>query len=564
MLLELNIENFIIIKKLNILLSKGFNVFTGETGAGKSIIIDAMNVVLGGRATKDYIKSGSEKSRIEALFQINDSAKIDDIFGQFGIEKEIDNTILITREIHITGKSVSRINGRTVTLSMLNKITNNLVDIHGQHEHQSLLNWENHVNYIDMLGGKRILELKDKNNYIYNKYMEQKKKLNRLSIDDMERERKIDLLKFQLNEIDSASLKIDEEENLMNEYRKLSNTQEILVKLSSINEKLDTDYQNQFSIIDQLSNISQSLQKIATYDTNLESYVVSINSVLYQLQDIEIDLKNYVDTIDYDKEKLQFIEDRIDLINKLERKYGSNIKTIVKYRNTIIKELELLTNNEKEIIELEKNIEKELRKLTEVSSLLTEERKKAGNMLRSKLINELKDMNLNDVRFNVKYDKLKVHTKNGQDKVEFLISTNPGEPLKSLSKVISGGEMSRIMLAFKNILANIDEIPCLIFDEIDTGISGRTAQLVAGKMVNISKTHQVLCITHLPQIASMASSHFLITKEIILKETLTKVKKLDFNERINELSRLLGGVNLTETTKKHAKEMLEMAKISIN
>jgi DNA repair protein RecN (Recombination protein N) len=560
MLLELHIKNFAIIDNINISFSKGFNVFTGETGAGKSIIIDAVNTVLGGRANKEYIRTGQEKAVIEALFYLENPEEIEEILNELGIEREEDNTLLICREIFNSGRSIARVNGRTVTLSMLNKLTAKLVDIHGQHEHQSLLSYENHIKLIDLFGKEKINDLKNKISMYYRELVLMKKRLDELSGNDMERERKVDLLKFQLNEIDSASLKIDEEERLMEEYRILANAQEILTTIEGINDRIKTTNYNQESIIDQLSSIGRQLHSIAKHDSKLNSYSEIIDSIIYQLQDIVLELRDYNDNINCDNEKLAMIEERIELINRLKRKYGNSIKEILEYREKVAGELELIINSEEEVENLKLKIKDVELKLKNLSEILSNERKRISNLIEKNITDELSEMNLKNVSFKIKFTKLDYFTKNGFDRIEFLISTNPGEPLKPLSRIASGGEMSRIMLAFKNILAEVDNIPCLIFDEIDTGISGRTAQIVGEKIAKIARTHQVLCITHLPQIASMASTHFLIEKEVKDDKTYTKVSKLDFNQRVDELSRLLGGVSLTDTTKMHAMEMLEMTK----
>lgn len=564
MLLELNIRNFAIIDNINITFSKGLNVFTGETGAGKSIIIDAMNIVLGERASKEYIRAGENKAVIEALFDIQNITEISELLNEYGIENEIDNTLLISREIQTSGKSISRINGRTVTLNMLKKITSKLVDIHGQHEHQSLLSWENHISFIDCLGGEELLKLKQQFKQMYTKLTELKSKLKKFEIDDKERERKLDLLKFQLEEIDNSNLKEDEEENLLNEYTKYSNTEEILKSIGNIIEAINSEHYNNFSILDQLNNISASLHKIVNHDKTLDIYCSMIDSIVYQMQDILRELRIYEESISYNPEKLKMLEDRIDIINKLKRKYGNSIGEILDYRNKIASELSEIINSEKEINNIKNQINGIEDKLNKLSTILTEKRKIIGQKIENNITKELSEMNMINILFKVKFDTFEYFTIDGIDKIEFLISTNPGEPLKPLSKIVSGGEMSRIMLAFKSILAESDKISCLIFDEIDTGISGRTAQVVGEKMLKISKTHQILCVSHLPQIAAMASSHFLIEKKVKDNKTFTVVKELKYEERIEELSRLLGGVNLTDLTKKHAKEMLEMTKSIIH
>ncbi|WP_425448586.1 DNA repair protein RecN [Dethiothermospora halolimnae] len=560
MLLELSIQNFAIIDEVNISFTKGFNVLTGETGAGKSIIIDAVGLLLGGRANRSYIGTSGDKTIIEGLFHIDEDNDISDVLEGFGIDKEPDSIILITREIFSSGRSTSRINGRTVTLNMLKELTKKLVDIHGQHEHQSLLSPENHIKLIDSLGGKKIGILKENVKNKYNEILALKNKLKKYNSDDKEKERKIDLLKFQLDEIDVANLKREEEEILFNEYNILSNSENIIETLTKVNETLNSNDYNYSSIIDQLINLGSQLRDISKHDKKLERYVEDFDAIIFTIQDLTRELRSYEENIDYNPERLNELQNRLNTINDLKRKYGNTIDEILDYRNKIYNEYQFIVNSEEEIRIINNEIEKIEKELSKICEELTLERKGISKNIEKSITKELSELNMKDVKFEVQFKKYDYYTQDGIDNVEFLISTNIGEPLKPLSKIVSGGEMSRIMLAFKNILADVDNISCLIFDEIDTGISGRTAQVLSEKISKISKTHQILCITHLPQIAAMGDSHFLINKIVKDNRTITKVKKLDYSKRVDELSRLLGGVDLTDTTRNHAKEMLEMSK----
>lgn len=560
MLLELSIQNFAIIDEVNISFTKGFNVLTGETGAGKSIIIDAVGLLLGGRANRSYIGTSGDKTIIEGLFHIDEDNDISDVLEGFGIDKEPDSIILITREIFSSGRSTSRINGRTVTLNMLKELTKKLVDIHGQHEHQSLLSPENHIKLIDSLGGKKIGILKENVKNKYNEILALKNKLKKYNSDGKEKERKIDLLKFQLDEIDVANLKREEEEILFNEYNILSNSENIIETLTKVNETLNSNDYNYSSIIDQLINLGSQLRDISKHDKKLERYVEDFDAIIFTIQDLTRELRSYEENIDYNPERLNELQNRLNTINDLKRKYGNTIDEILDYRNKIYNEYQFIVNSEEEIRIINNEIEKIEKELSKICEELTLERKGISKNIEKSITKELSELNMKDVKFEVQFKKYDYYTQDGIDNVEFLISTNIGEPLKPLSKIVSGGEMSRIMLAFKNILADVDNISCLIFDEIDTGISGRTAQVLSEKISKISKTHQILCITHLPQIAAMGDSHFLINKIVKDNRTITKVKKLDYSKRVDELSRLLGGVDLTDTTRNHAKEMLEMSK----
>jgi len=560
MILELNIKNFAIINDLKISFTKGFNVLTGETGAGKSIIIDAVGLILGDRSNKDFIKIGQDKSIIEALFYLENSSYIKELLDNYGIQYELDDTLLITREIHKNGRSFSRVNGHTITLNMLRKITSSLVDIYGQHEHQSLLNSENHIKLIDLLGDNDLILHKEEIRKNYLKLNELKNKLSKIVTDEKERERKIDLLKFQLDEINSGSLKSDEENELINEYTKLSNLEEIANNLNSAHTILDSDDYNNLSVIDELNKVSNILNNISKFDNNIKEYEKNINETIYQIQDLSRDIRNYYENIDYDIEKLSILEERMELINKLKRKYGNTIDEILEYRDSIQEELNIIINNEKQINILKSDIKKLNIKILNESKTLSKKRVKVIKTFEDKMIDELHNLNMKNIRFKVNHEILNTPNINGIDKIEFLISTNLGEPLRKLSKIVSGGEMSRIMLAFKSIIVGVDNISTMIFDEIDTGISGRTAQIVGEKIVNISRNHQVLCITHLPQIAAMSDSHYLINKIENSGNVRTVVNRLDYNSKIEELSRLLGGVNLTDTTRLHAEEMIEMSK----
>lgn len=561
MLLELSIKNFAIINKLTVSFTKGLNIITGETGTGKSIIIEALSQVLGERATKDYVRTGANKAVIEALFYLDkNQSEVITILNDFGIDMEKDNTLLLIREIYASGRSTSRVNGRTVTISMLSKLTSKLIDIHGQHQHQSLLNKANHIDIIDSLGNEDLVRLKEKIKLEFNELQRLKNKLKEFNQNDMERERQIDLLKFQIEEIDGAKLNIGEDKELIEEYNIISNKEEIVNTLGEIKEILGSENYNNRSVLDEINYCITLISKISKYNNDVKNFEEIIKSLSYQIQDLLRDLRHFYESLEYDRERLAFLENRIDIINRLKRKYGGSIEEILEYKDRLCKEMEYLENSKEEISKINKNIKNSEEKLKIFCSKLTEARRKIAKHVENKITQELSDLNMKHIKFKVRFDRTEYFTSSGWDKIEFLISTNLGEDLKPLSKITSGGEMSRIMLAFKNILADVDNISCLVFDEIDSGISGRTAQIVGEKIKKISKTHQIISITHLPQIASMADTHFLIEKTIIDNNTITSVKKLNYEERVDELSRLLGGAKLTETTKLHAKEMLDINK----
>lgn len=560
MIVELNINNFAIIDSLKINFTKGFNVITGETGAGKSIIVEGIGMILGSRASKDLVKSGRNKAILEALFYLENPDKINRKLDDFGIDRDGDNYLLISREIYSNGRSVSRVNGRTITLTMLNQITSTLVDVHGQHEHQSLLNINNHIKLIDSFGDEMLKNLLVQVENRYEELVEEKKRIEDLSIDALERDREIDLLKYQLEEIDNANLIDLDEEAITKEYLKMSNIKNIGYKLAEISNILDNDVYGSVSLLDGINKCIISLTDIMEFDDKIKEYTKTMEDIGFELQDLSRNIRNYLENIFLDEERLEFLEERLDTINGLKKKYGNTIEDILKYRENIHNRLEILLNNEKEIEKSNKKIQAIEKELFDCCTKLTNIRKSISKDIEILMTKELHELNMLEAVFKIDFDRLDYFSPNGWDRVEFLISTNKGEPLKPLSKIVSGGEMSRIMLAFKTILADYDSIPCVIFDEIDSGISGRTAQIVGEKIKKISFKHQVICVSHLPQIAALADTHFVIEKDFVDNSTITKVRKLDNEERIEELSRLLGGVDLTDITKLHAKEMLEMSK----
>lgn len=556
MLKELSIKNFAIIDDLKIEFTKGLNLLTGETGSGKSIIIEALGIVLGGRSSKDLIRSGQEKCIIEALFFIDD--KVKESIIELGLE--VDDILIISKEISRTYPSISRINGRPVTINILSGITAKLVDIYGQHEHQSLLNVSNHQILIDSFGDKDHKKLQSKISESYGLYKEEKTKLANMTTSSYEREREIDLLKFQIDEIDEAKLNIDDDEEVENEYNKFSNIKGIISNMGESVEILSASDYEATSILQMMDKLVHLLNGISNFDKELKPYLERINGAKFELHDVSNDLYDYLETLNLDEERLIFLEERLDLVNKLKKKYGSRVSTIHKYRDEILDRYNKLINHEKEIEIIKKEIERLENILMEDSQILSLKRKKIAESLEDKLAKELQQLNMENIIFKARFrDKVEVSS-NGLDDIEFLISTNPGEELKPLSRIVSGGEMSRIMLAFKSIIADNDNMPTLIFDEIDTGISGRTAQIVGEKISKISKNHQVISISHLPQIAALADSHYVISKDINDKKAITKIERLSDEDRVVEMARLLGGVDVTETTLKHAREMIEMSK----
>lgn len=558
MLVELNIRNFAIIDELKINFTEGLNIITGETGAGKSILIEAIGVILGSRINKDYIQTGKEKATLEGVFYIEEPQSLKSALDEYSIKLDDDNLLIITKEIYLNGPSISKINGKNLTLTMLKSVTNQLVDIFGQHEHQSLLDVSNHISLVDSFGDEGLFELKSKINALYEDLKTEKNQMMSLSNDSVERDREIDILKYQIQEIEDANLTQNDEEGIENEYKKLSNINTIS---QSVEEAINYFSSNDFNNQDIISLYNRSLALISSakkYDGTLEDLHKRMEDINFELQDIKSELMYYLENIDVDSKRLYFLEERINIVNKLRKKYGNYINDIILFKQKANDRLEILLNYEKEYKSHKAKIEKLQKLIEDYSTMLSLERKKIARILEKKIEVELRELNMKDVNFKIKFDKLDDVSPNGRDKIEFLISTNPGEQLKSLAKIVSGGEMSRIMLGFKSIIAVQDKIPTLIFDEIDTGISGRTAQIVGQKISRISNSHQVICISHLPQIAAFADSHFVIDKIYTKHKAKTTVTMLSDEERVKEMARLLGGANLTDTTLKHASEMINM------
>ena len=560
MLVEVSIKNFAIIDDININFTKGLNIMTGETGSGKSILVEAIGIILGSRSSKELIQTGTKKAVLQGVFYLDSPDAIKEILSEYSINLDSDNLLIITKEINAEGPSLSKVNGRSITLSMLKRITNKLVDIFGQHEHQSLLDSSNHKNLIDNFGDKELFDLKLHVKEEYMKMLELRKKLESIDIDSSQRNREIDLLKFQIEEIDEARLENEDEDKLLSEYTKLSNVNMISSSVNKALSYIKDDNLNDSNVIEMINKSYVLLKDISKYDAFLENSSKRLESINVELEDFSRELLDYSNNIEIDEEKINYLNDRISIIHKLKRKYGGSIDEILQFRDNSQERFEALRDSEKEIARLNKEQDLIKANLEDHSSKLSTRRKEISKKIEEKIKLQLNELNMLNVDFKVNFSRRKDFSEDGYDKIEFLISTNIGESLKPLSKIASGGEMSRIMLAFKSTLAFFDKIPTMIFDEIDTGISGRTAQIVGEKILNTSKDHQVICISHLPQIAALADTHFLIDKTSNGNKTRTSIKKLEENERVEEMARILGGVDLTDTTLKHAREMIEMSK----
>lgn len=552
MLLELGIKNFAIIDDLRIEFDNGLNVITGETGSGKSIIIDALGVVLGARANKDLIKKDSEKAFIEASFYTNIN-ELNSFLEEIGIETS--EILTISKEINLNKPSISRINGQVVTITNLNKVTELLIDIFAQHESQAMMNVNNQKILIDSFGNAEHKENLKKILILNEEYSKLKKDFDKKKEEIIDKDREIDLLRYQIEEIENANLTKDDEEKLENDLNKNQNASHILENINSIIQSLKSDYSFD-SIIDLIDKDITLLVNSSKYDIEIESFLSELEEIRYTLNDFSSRLESYSQNIYVDEENLEYLTQRLDTVNNLKRKYGNTIEEIEAHFNEINERMEFLLNYEDRL----KSMEKDLAEIRKKMEILGEEislvRREVSTELESKVASELIDLNIKNAKFKVEI-KEKDLGNDGKDKIEFLISTNIGEALKPLAKTASGGEMSRIMLGFKSIIAKKDKIETLIFDEIDTGISGKTAQIVGNKIKEISKNRQVIVISHLPQIVALSKSHYVIEKEEVDNRTHSSIKKLTGEERVRELARLISGLETTETAIQTAREMID-------
>lgn len=555
MLLNIHIKNFALIDEANISFTKGLNMLTGETGAGKSILIDSINFMLGQKKSKDIIRIGEKFAYVEGIFSTS-IEEVDFLLKENGIL--LEENLIISREISKTGKSVARINGRAVTLSLLKSIGRYLVDIHGQHEHQSLLNDESNIKILDLFCGRNLESIKEKYINKYYEYIEVLENISKISKNEKEKFRIHDLLSFQTKEIAEADLKVGEDDKLLKQKEKMSSFEKIYNSLNSIYSDL---YMPQIgnSAYDSISSSIKSFKTIENYDEKIENMKKDLEDVYYRLESVIEDVRDYKSSIDFNQDTLNDIEERLSIINRLKRKYGSTIDEIIEYNEASLKEISDIEKSDEILLELENRKSSIIIEMEEIALEITNIRREFSIKLKTLIERELKCLGMEKAKFEVEIIDEDEFKANGKNSVRFLMTANIGQPLKVLSKVASGGEISRIMLAIKTVIADIDSIPTLIFDEVDTGISGRIAQSVGEKMYKISKKHQVLCVTHLPQIASMSDTHLRIEKITNSEVTLTKINLLDEREKAEELARMLGGAVITDLTRKNALEVLSLA-----
>ena len=553
MLEHLHIRNVALIKESEISFGDGLNILTGETGAGKSMIIDSLQFALGGRAGKDFLRHGEKQAAVEALFSVQSQALTEKL-AENGIAPEEDGTLLITRTLSEAGKSVCRINGSTVTVGMLKEIAEDMIDIYGQHEHQSLLNPVKHIRLLDRFCGAGFGEAMEEYKNSRQRLKDLEKQLAILIGDESQREQRMDMLLFQKEEIEAAELREGEEDALLEQKKRLS-SMERLIRLTGESITLLYDGDDRApSACDRLGDALAKLQEAAEYDAALAPLADALADGYAAVEDCARELKREAEKQEADPEELERIEERLQLFYKLKRKYGGSIEAVLEFYEKAVQELEFLSNSSEKAAELSAEKAEEEKRLSALAETLTARRRATAEQVEEQIETALHDMEMKHARFHIQIEEKADWGAEGKDKVEFLISANAGEPLKPLAKIASGGEMSRVMLALKTVLVDADEIGTFIFDEIDTGVSGRTARRVGEKMRFLGGKRQLLCITHLPQIAAMADNHFLIEKESDAGETVTRVTALDEEGAVREVARLMNDV--TETTLAAARELL--------
>ena len=551
MLLEISIKNFAIIEAISLNFEKGMTVLTGETGAGKSIIIDAMNMMLGARATTDVIRHGAPKAEIEGLFSVENSHALQMIFDEQGIE--LGDEIIIRREILQNGRSVSRVNGQMVNLSVLRSIGQYLVDIHGQHDQEELMRPQLHIQMLDGFGDADFLELKQAYQTNFDAYRKMRKQLLEIKKNQEEHKARIEMLEFQMAEIESASLQPGEDLKLNQERDKLLNYKNIADTLTNAYTMLDNE---EFSSLANVRSAMNDMESIEEYDVEYREISTSLSESYYVLEDVTKRLEDIIESLDFDGNRLMQIESRLDLIHAITRKYGGNVDDVLMYFAKITEEYNLLTGNNLSSDDMEAELKKLEVSLVDLATKLASARHNLAQQLEIEIQQELKDLYMDKARFQVQFTKGKF-TREGNESVEFYISTNPGEDFKPLVKVASGGELSRLMLAIKSAFSRKEGKTSIVFDEVDTGVSGRVAQAIAQKIHKIGQNGQVLAISHLPQVIAIADYQFFIEKISNEHSTVSTVRLLTVDERVEEVAKMLAGENVTEAALSQARELLQ-------
>ncbi|SER46777.1 DNA repair protein RecN [Salisediminibacterium halotolerans] len=571
MLIELSIRDFAIIDETTISFEDGLTVLTGETGAGKSIVIDAIGQLIGGRGSADYVRHGSKRAEIEGLFSITPeiAPQLTQLLEDLGIPQDPEeNSLILRRELTNQGKSICRVNGKLTTLGVLREIGQTLVDIHGQHEHQRLLQADKHLMFLDRFAEEAINGPKKEYDRLYRSFKQKKDQLKKLAENEQQNAQRLDLIRYQYDEITSAKLEPEEDDRLTEEKQRLDNSEDLFRSVEGAYEALYGDGKGLEWIMAAVNQLSEA----EAIDPGLKTLSESISSNYYILEEGAFSLRDYAESIEFDAERLEMIEARLSEIHELKRKYGSSVKDILEYAASIEEEIDTLENREQRLHEWESELSSIAEDLKVEAQHLREIRKREAKRLEAAIEEQLQDLYMKDTVFRVSFnDEVSIDTssqallnespfhKDGVDEISFQVATNKGEPLKPLAKVASGGEISRMILALKSILSRHEGVTSLIFDEVDTGVSGRIAQAIAEKIHHISTASQVLCITHLPQVAAMADTHLFIAKGDADDRTTTTVNPLNQAEKSEEIGRMISGVEITDLTRKHAEELIEQA-----
>ncbi|NFG41792.1 DNA repair protein RecN [Clostridium botulinum] len=557
MLIQLNIKNFALIQEITMNFNEGFNILSGETGAGKSILIDAIDYVLGGKFSKSLIRTGEDKTYVEAIFTIENSL-LKNVLIELDIESD-DDMLIVSRETHQSGRSLIKVNGKTFLASQLKKIRERLLDIHGQHQNQTLLQRNSHILYLDEFIGKEILNHLEEFSSLKESLLKIENKIKQICGND-DRDKLLDYLKFQIEDIEKGKLKEKEEENLKEKFNLLSNAEKISNSLN-LSYTLLNGVDGENSIINSISKVIQELSNIENNFEKVKKNRQLIEEAFYTIEEVSRDIRNIAEEVVYDDDALEKINARIYEINQYKKKYGTTIMEVLEYYDKIKVQYNDLINSEKIIEKLNLKKQEIIKEMEIVSLKLHELRVNKSTELKENILNELSFVGLEKSTMEISIVREEKFNSRGFDNVCFMISTNPGEPLMPLEKILSGGELSRIMLALKCVFADKDEIATLIFDEIDTGISGVVAKRVGEKMYQVSKNHQVLCITHLPQIAILSDYHYFVSKMVKENKTFTNIRMLTKEEKEYQIGRMLGGDEVTEATLNNVKEMIKIAEL---
>ena len=552
MLSQLFIKNIAVIESASIDFENGFNVFTGETGAGKSILIDSINAVLGGRTSRDLVRTGEEKAQVSAVFT-NISKEAEKLLEELGYDTE--DELMISREISSEGKSVCKVNMRPATAGVLKQLSSVLIDVHGQHDSAVLQNPDLHIGYIDSFGNTE----NELSEYVesYKLLRKLEHDIKKISMDDSDKAARIDMLKFQVGEIEAAAIEEGEEEELLALSKRIKSAENIMELISETIAALDGNGENE-GALDGLSIAIENCARLAEFFPQYEGLSEKFKEMYYEFEEFANDVKDNADELDFDPALQNRTERRLDQIFRLKRKYGGSVEEMFKYYQKAVAELENIEFSEERLEKLQKEHERIFKETEKLADLLTKKRQKAAEAFENAVADELSYLNMPNVRFKVNFEETEF-TGSGKDSLEFYITTNAGEPLKPLTKIASGGELSRIMLSIKNVLADKDNVDTLIFDEVDTGISGSAAQKVGKKLKQVSGGRQIICVTHLAQVAAFADNHLLISKSTAKGKTFTSVESLDKDGRVTELARIMGGT-MTEALKQSAEELLELSK----